>query len=175
MIVGELVNLRALNIKDSNQILEWVNNPELKYLIGTTYPVSEIEHEIWFQNKLTDKLNKIFGIQEQSCNVLIGIIGLNNIDFINRNAELYVYIGDEKYWGKRLGSDAIETLVRFAFNELNLHRISLFVFSYNTRAIKAYQKVGFVTEGIMKESLFKSGKYYDKVLMAILNDKQDNN
>lgn len=143
----------------------------MKYFTGTIYPVSDVEHELWFHNKLSDKLNRIFAIEEQESCAFVGIIGLNNTDLINRCTELYIYIGDEKYWGRGTGTDAIKTLVSFVFNELNLHRISLSVFSYNKRAISTYEKIGFVTEGIMKESLFKSGKYHDKVIMAIINEK----
>ncbi|WP_169823167.1 GNAT family N-acetyltransferase [Anaerobacillus alkalilacustris] len=173
MIIGERVTLRALNKGDAQQILEWVNNPKLKYLTGTVYPVSEVEHEKWFENKLNDKFNKIFGIEECTNKSLIGVIGLNNTDLINRNTELYIYIGDESHWGKGLGTDAVKTLIRFIFEELNLHRVSLVVFSYNQRAINAYEKVGFVSEGIMRESLFKDGKYHDKILMALINDRKN--
>lgn len=172
LIIGERVTLRALKRDDAQQILEWVNNPKLKYLTGTVYPVSEVEHEKWFENKLNEKVNKIFGIEEHTTTSLIGVIGLNNTDLINRNAELYIYIGDESYWGKGLGTDAARALIKFVFEELNLHRVSLVVFSYNKRAINAYEKVGFVSEGIMRESLFKDGKYHDKILMAIINDKE---
>lgn len=171
LIVGEKVTLRALRRDDSQRVLKWVNNPKLKYLTGTVYPISDVEHEKWFENKLLEKHNKAFGIEEKDSKDLIGIIGLNSTDFINRQAELYVYIGEEKILGKGLGTDAIKALVKFAFDELNLHRISLVVFSYNNRAIRVYEKIGFKTEGILKESLYKAGKYHDKILMAILNDK----
>ncbi|WP_404429641.1 GNAT family N-acetyltransferase [Sutcliffiella horikoshii] len=169
MIVGEFVNLRALKRTDSQPILDWVNNPELKYLTGTVYPISEVEHEKWFENKLTEKVNKVFGIVEKNNSDLLGVIGFNNTDLINRCTELYVYIGDDRYWGKGLGTDAVKSMVKFAFDELNLHRVSLVVFSYNTRAIKAYEKVGFVKEGIMRNSVYKAGEYHDKVIMAIIN------
>ncbi|WP_227938631.1 GNAT family N-acetyltransferase [Alkalihalobacillus deserti] len=169
MIVGEKVTLRALNQKDFEQILEWVNNPKLKYLTGTLYPVSEIEHETWFKNKILDNKGKIFGIQDKPNSQLIGIIGLKNMDFINRNTELYIYIGDENYWGKGLGTEATSLIAKFVFNELNFHRIYLSVFSYNERAISSYEKAGFKKEGVMKESLFKSGTYHDIVLMALIN------
>lgn len=171
LVIGEKVIIRALKRDDAQQILKWVNNPKMRYLTGTLYPVSDVEHEKWFENKLNEKVDKVFGIQESTTESLIGIIGLKNNDLINRSAELYTYIGDELQWGKGLGTDAVRTLIRFAFDELNLHRVSLVVFSYNTRAISAYEKVGFVTEGIMRESHFKDGKYHDKILMAILNDK----
>jgi RimJ/RimL family protein N-acetyltransferase len=172
MINGKRVTLRALKRDDSGKVLDWINNPELKYLTGTVFPVSEIEHEKWFENKIREKFNKIFGIEEQSTKRLIGVAGLNNTDLINRNTDLYIYIGDGNQWGKGLGTDAVKTLVSFVFNELNLHRISLVVFSYNKRAIRSYEKVGFVSEGIMRESLYKDGKYHDKILMSIINDKE---
>ncbi len=171
MIIGDLINLRALKRIESKQILEWVNNPSLKYWTGTVFPISEIEHEEWFEKKLNEKVNKLFGIEERKSGNLIGVIGLSNTDLFNKSTELFTYIGDEQYCGKGFGTDAIKTLVRFAFEELNLHRISLVVFSYNTRAIASYKKVGFVTEGVLKESLYKGGKYHDKIIMAILNDR----
>jgi UDP-4-amino-4,6-dideoxy-N-acetyl-beta-L-altrosamine N-acetyltransferase len=170
LITGENVYLRALERTDFQKILDWINNPELKYLTGTLYPITDAEHEKWFQMKLVEKTNKSFGIVDRLSDEIIGVIGFNNTDFINRNAEIYIYIGDKSYWGKGLGTDSVKTLVNFAFGELNLHRISLVVFSYNTRAIRSYEKAGFVTEGILKESIFKAGKYHDKVLMAILNN-----
>lgn len=171
MIKGNLVNLRALSKSDSKQILKWVNNPKLKYLTGTVYPVSEIEHEGWFESKLSDKINKVFGIEESTTKSFIGIIGLAKTDFINRNTEIYIYIGDEKHWGKGFGSDAVNTLVQFIFKELNLHRVSLVVFSYNKRAISTYEKVGFSYEGVLRESLYRDGKYHDKIIMSIIKDE----
>lgn len=170
MIVGEKVTLRALNLEDSKIILRWVNNPNLKHLTGTVYPVSDIEHDSWYKAKINDSRDKVFGIQFNQNNMLLGVIGFKNIDYINRNAELYVYIGEEDYWGKGIGSEAISMLIKFSFEELNFHRVYLSVFSYNTRAIKSYEKVGFKVEGILKESVFRQGKYHDKNLMAIINE-----
>ncbi|MBT2738382.1 GNAT family N-acetyltransferase [Bacillus sp. ISL-7] len=173
MIVGKKIILRALKRKDTELVLKWINDPKLKYLTGTLYPVSDVEHEKWFENKLLEKTNKLFGIEEQLSSQLIGLIGFNNIDFINRTTEISVYIGEENQRGKGLGTDALRTLIKFAFDELNLHRVSLVVFSYNTNAIKAYEKIGFKTEGILKESLYKAGRYHDKILMAVVNNKEN--
>ena len=168
MINGERIILRALNQNDFQKVLEWANNPQLKYLTGTIYPVSELEHETWMKNKIIDKTERLFGIQDKTNNQLIGLVGLKKMDFINRNTELYIYIGEENYWGKGLGSEATSVATKFAFDELNFHRVYLMVFSYNTRAINSYEKVGFRKEGILKDSLYKSGKYHDKVLMALI-------
>ena len=170
IIIGKEISLRALNENDSIKILEWVNKPELKKMTGTVYPISELEHKNWFENKVTHNNEKIFGIELNSEKKLIGIVGLKNINYINSNAELYIYIGDNSYIGKGLGRDSLTTIVKFSFEEMNLHKIYLEVFSYNENAKLLYEKVGFEIEGILKESLFKNGRYYDKILMGIIND-----
>ncbi|OUS69948.1 hypothetical protein B1748_29895 [Paenibacillus sp. MY03] len=169
MINGERIILRALNQSDSILLLHWVNNPRLKELTGTVYPVSELEHKQWFEKKIVDQFSKIFGIEDTESKKLIGIIGLKQIDFINRNAELYIYIGEEDLWGQGLGTESVKLMVEFAFKEMNLHRIQLFAFSYNTRAIRSYEKAGFIVEGILKESVFRAGAYHDRVLMGIIS------
>lgn len=66
----------------------------------------------------------------------IGIVGFKNLDWVNRNSELFIYIGDEEYWGKGYGTQALELIIKFAFNNLNLHMLYLEVFSYNKNATK---------------------------------------
>lgn len=171
MINGERISLRAIQRKDSDRILNWVNNSELRNLTGGIYPVSDIEHEIWFKDKALEKTNKLFGIEKRDEKALIGIIGFNNTDFINRSTEVYIYLGEPLYWGKGMGTEALQLMTNFAFEELNLHRLFLTVFSYNSRAIKSYEKVGFIKEGVLRDSIYKSGKYYDKVIMSIINTK----
>lgn len=171
MIEGKKINLEALSLSDSEKILKWVNTPELKEMTGTVYPINELEHKSWFEKKLGEKTNKIFGIREKTSSILIGIIGFSNMDFINRSTDIYIYIGESEFRGQGLGSDSLETMIMFAFEELNLHRISLTVFSYNKKAINTYERMGFKTEGILKDALYKKGKYHDKIIMAILNEK----
>lgn len=74
----------------------------------------------------------------------------------------------KRYMNKKVPDDALRVLIKFVFEELNMHKISLGVFDFNERAIKCYEKVGFVEEGRFKEQLFKGGKYVDEIRMAIL-------
>lgn len=174
MIIGEHINLRALQRQDRNKVLEWVNNPEIKKLIGGIFPISEIEHEKWFESRVLDPINKLFAIELSQNNTIIGIIGLKNVDLINRSSEIYVYIGDKEYWGKGYGTESIKLLVEFCINELNLHRLYLYVFDYNKRAIASYKKVGFKIEGVLRDSLYRYGKYHNSLLMSVLrSDLED--
>lgn len=163
------INLRALKKSDSNLILNWMKNEKLRYLIGTVYPITELEHENWFQNRMLEKDNRMFVIDldnEKS----IGIVGFKNLDWVNRNSELFIYIGDEEYWGKGYGTQALELIIKFAFNNLNLHMLYLEVFSYNKNATKTYKRLGFKQDGILRQSKFQDGKYYDKIIMSKINE-----
>ncbi|MFN2157525.1 MAG: GNAT family N-acetyltransferase, partial [Anaerolineae bacterium] len=73
------------------------------------------------------------------------------------------------YWGKGYGSDAIRTLLRFAFDEMNLHRVQLTVYEDNARAIRAYEKCGFRHEGRLRDAVYRKGRYYDMLLMSVLS------
>ena len=144
-------------------------NEKLRYLIGTVYPITELEHENWFQNRMLEKDNRMFVIDldnEKS----IGIVGFKNLDWVNRNSELFIYIGDEEYWGKGYGTQALELIIKFAFNNLNLHMLYLEVFSYNKNATKTYERLGFKQDGILRQSKFQDGKYYDKIIMSKINE-----
>ena len=86
----------------------------------------------------------------------------------NRTASLGILIGEKDYQGRGFGPDAVRTMLKFAFDELNLHRVELDVMAFNTRAIRCYEKVGFRHEGIRRESFFRGGKYHDLHVMAVL-------
>jgi RimJ/RimL family protein N-acetyltransferase len=77
-------------------------------------------------------------------------------------------IGEREYWGKGYGTDAMNLLTRYAFMELNLHRVSLGVHSYNTRALRCYEKAGFRTEGAIRGETFREGRRSDDIYMGIL-------
>ncbi|PTU84616.1 N-acetyltransferase [Staphylococcus pasteuri] len=163
------INLRALKKSDSDLILNWMKNDKLRYLIGTTFPITELEHENWFQNRMLEKDNRMFVIELEN-ETAIGIVGFKNLDWINSNSELFIYIGDENYWGKGYGKEALKLLINFAFNSLNLHMLYLEVFSYNENATKMYEKLGFKQDGILRQSKYQDGQYYDKIIMSKINE-----
>lgn len=163
------INLRALKKSDSDLILNWMKNDKLRYLIGTTFPITELEHENWFQNRMLEKDNRMFVIELEN-ETAIGIVGFKNLDWINSNSELFIYIGNENYWGKGYGKEALKLLINFAFNSLNLHMLYLEVFSYNENATKMYEKLGFNQDGILRQSKYQDGQYYDKIIMSKINE-----
>lgn len=99
---------------------------------------------------------------------LIGEIRLDNVDLHDRRASMAIGILDPAVLGKGLGSEAILLLVRHAFADLQLHRIGIRVLAYNQRAIRAYEKCGFVVEGREREAAFVNGAWHDDVIMGLL-------
>lgn len=102
---------------------------------------------------------------------IIGESVINEIDWDLRCANYRIAIFQSQERGKGIGTWVIETTRDFAFEELKLHRLALDVFSFNSRAEKAYLKAGFKREGILREAILDGDKYADDILMAILEDE----
>jgi len=170
VILKKNINIRALYKEDESLILKWKENTNLRHLIGTVFPINELEHQKWFENKMFDKNGRIFIIEENFRNP-IGLIGFNRIDWINRNAELFIFIGDEQYRGKGIGEQATNILLEFAKENLNLVMLYLKVFSFNDSAIKLYKKIGFSIDGKLRKSKYYKGKYCDTIYMSKILDE----
>lgn len=169
MIIGQLTILRTLQPDDKKVIFEWMSSPELRHDIGTIFPVSEYEHDIWFENHVKNTTERTYAILEKETGEFIGIIGTKNTNMYSRCTEGYIYIGNSIMRGKGLGSDALKTFVKFYFDQLNFHKFCLRVSSFNINAIKSYKKIGFIEEGILKDQVFRDGRYHDTICLGFIN------
>lgn len=170
MLSGQLVSLRTPIMMDSQHYFKWINDRELVLLNADYKPVSLEDHERWF-NHLSMRSDVVtFSIIENNTNTLIGSCSLRNINAVHKNAELQIRIGEYAYHNKGYGSESVRLLVEYAFNELNLKRVYLYVFNTNRRAIRAYEKCNFHIEGLLKKAAFINGDFVDINVMAIIND-----
>lgn len=112
--------------------------------------------------------NFFFLIQRLQDERVVGETALTSASDQHRNAWLSIAIGERELWGQGFGSDAVQVALRFAFQELNLHRVSLSTFEYNPRAVRAYEKIGFVHEGRVRAGMSRHGKRWDMLFMGIL-------
>ncbi|MGI6297643.1 MAG: GNAT family N-acetyltransferase [Saccharofermentanales bacterium] len=102
---------------------------------------------------------------------IVGESVINEVDTDNMSACFRIGIFDRKNFGRGIGTEAIKMTLKFGFEELNLHRIELEVFSFNERGYRAYKRVGFEEEGIKRKAVFIEGKYHDIIVMGILRDE----
>ena len=111
-----------------------------------------------------------FSIRALDDDKLIGFIGLW-LDLVHSEAWIGIGIGEREYWGKGYGTDAMKLAVQFAFMELGMHRVSLGLFEYNPRALRAYEKAGFRLEGRTRKDMLREGNRTDSLWMGILRDE----
>lgn len=174
--MSDRVRLRALEQHDSEKCYKWFNDVEVTRHMLVKGPVSLPQEQQWIKSVSEDTvLNTsrpqfVFAIEAQTegKQTHIGNIGLHGIDYCNQHASLGMCIGEKEYWGKHYGREALLLLIRFAFDELNLHRVELEVFSENERAIRCYKACGFETEGIRRHAYWKRGQWCDVIMMSIL-------
>lgn len=170
LLEGDLIRLTAIEKKDAADFARWYSDMEFLGLMTPmqAYPFSLEEEESFIENQRKDDHSVNFAIRTLDENKIIGNCGLKGINRASANAELGVGIGEKAYWGKGYGTDAVRVLLKYAFWEMNLHRIVLNVFSFNERAIKSYRKLGFQQEGVLREAVFRNGSYQDIVVMSLL-------
>lgn len=167
---GEKVLLGPIEREYLPRYVEWLNDWEVRQFLAPGMPVPlniEDENE-WFEARRKDKDNIVFAILTRADDQVIGNCGLHRIDLKNRSAVLGIFIGDKGYWGKGYGTDATQTLLQFAFAELGLNRVELEVYAFNPRAIRSYEKAGFVRDGVRRQALYRGGRFHDIYLMSIL-------
>jgi UDP-4-amino-4,6-dideoxy-N-acetyl-beta-L-altrosamine N-acetyltransferase len=160
------VELTSLQAEDSSLLFTWINDQALVELSAPFRPVSQAEHDVWFEQIRQRQDVRIFGIREEGR--LVGSCQLHSIHPVHRSAELQIRIGSDEARGRGVGREALRQLLRYGFEELDLHRIYLHVFVTNERAIRAYERAGFRREGILREAALIDGAWIDVVLMAVL-------
>jgi len=167
-LIGERLYLSPLNIEDAEKYVEWFCDFKMTDGIGKSGNIMTIQAEReWIEQTLKNNdLN--FAIVSLEKDELIGNCGFANVSHQNRIGTVGIFIGDENNRSNGYGTEALKLLVDYGFNYLNLNNIMLTVKSFNKRAIKCYEKVGFKEFGRRRESYFLNGKYYDDVHMDIL-------
>jgi RimJ/RimL family protein N-acetyltransferase len=171
MLEGTNVRLRAYEMSDLDRVYKWVNDLEVTQFLSITYPLSRRDEESWLRERKANNIaNAAFAIETMD-GVHIGNISLQEIRAEDSVATLGIMIGEKDYWSSGFGTDAIVTLLRFAFEEMGLHRVSLHVNDFNARGIACYRKCGFQEEARLRDNAYIHGRYWDVLAMGILRDE----
>ncbi|WP_203522500.1 GNAT family N-acetyltransferase [Fusobacterium sp. IOR10] len=167
-IEGKLVTLRAIEKEDLEFMRTMLNDSEMENLVvGWAFPVSKYQQEKWYENNIQNQNNLRFIIEDKFGEV-IGQANLSNIDWKNRKATRGIKLAKEKIRGKGFGTDAIMTLTKYAFEELQLNRLDIFILEENIVSQKLAIKTGVVIEGKKRNCIFKNGKYHNLLIGGIL-------
>ena len=174
MLEGKLVRLRPMEPDEYENYYQWLNDEEVKQYLAMRYFFSRAAEVEWLKARTNAPLsytNLNFAIETRDEGRHLGSIGFHDTGPEDRKATVGIAIGDKAVWDKGYGTDAMVTLLRFAFDEMNLHRVTLHVDERNARAQASYKKAGFVEEGRLRHDRFAKGRYWDTVVMSILEDE----
>ena len=168
-----MYKLRELKREDIKKINEWRNAPELIELLGAPYRFinEEVDNE-WFNAYMRSRNTAVrCAIVSEENDEILGLASIVDINYVNRSAVFHIMIGDKSNRGKGIGTFATKSLIEHAFYNLNIRRIELSVLSTNVPAIKTYEKIGFVKEGIKRQAVYKKGTYVDMIIMSLIQDE----
>ncbi|HFR4179612.1 GNAT family protein [Bacillus cereus] len=164
----EVIKLESFQKSDFKQLINWINSEE--FLIqwsgnAFTFPLDEQQLEKYIESANT----LAFKVVDEETSDVIGHISLGQIDNINKSARIgKVLVGNTKMRGRSIGKHMMKAVLHIAFDELKLHRVTLGVYDFNTSAISCYEKIGFVKEGLLRESKRVGETYWNLWEMSML-------
>ena len=173
---GKLVRFSAYDPEEmSKAFVRWNRNSEYQRLLSSSaHPMQSPKAALkWMEEEVGElsPASYFFSLRTLADDKLIGELNLDVVDWSGRDAFVGLGIGETEYWSKGYGTDVMHILLRFAFTEINLRRVTLNVFEYNPRAIRSYEKAGFQHEGRLRQVLNKEGKRWDMLYMGVLREE----
>jgi RimJ/RimL family protein N-acetyltransferase len=171
-LVGERVELRRHARENYRLYGEWYGDPEIWRLTSwAAAPLRPSAVERLFEDRELSTTDDAFAIHLKGEERPIGVISLMNISEANDSAELSVIVGPPEDRHHGYGAEAIDTILRYGFEELRLNRVGLSVFEFNEGAISTYEKLGFREEGRLRQALKRDGAFHDAILMSVLGSE----
>ena len=164
------VYLRGIRKEDyTERLFCWANDQEVThYMITGLQPSIKEKMEQLYLDTIKKQSEVVFAIVRKTDHLTIGLVGLYRLDDQARHAEFRIIIGEKEMWGQGIGSQCAKVIIRYAFANLNLNKVWLGVNEENIQAVKSYEKTGFVTEGKLREEIYRNNKYYGAIRMSIL-------
>ena len=168
---GANIYLRALTEQDvKGNYSSWLNDPEVTHFNSHgRFPMTVDKLLNYVSASMLSNNDLVLAVIDKLNSVHVGNISLQNINWIDRNAEIAFLLGDKTYWGKGVMSEAGALLINHGFKLLNLHRIYCGTSSENLGMQKLADKLGMKKEGTRKDAIFKNGRYIDILEYGILS------
>lgn len=167
MLKTKKLYLRPMIEDDAQFIVNMRNNPKILNSLFSYKMITVQEHLNWYKNNLNNDNRIDLMICKKDDNKRIGTVNLANIDYKNQKAEFGIMIA-ESFWNKGYAYESSDRFINYSFNQLNLNKIYLEVLKENDAAINLYKKLDFREEGILREDIFKNGKFKDVLIMSLL-------
>ena len=172
MLTGEKICLRAIEETDLDILRNWRNRPEFKRNFREYREISNTMQHNWF-NKIVngDDRTIMFSICDKETGKLLGCCGLCYINWVQRNADLSLYIGYKNSYidDEGIAEEACRLMFEYAFGELNLHKVWTELYEYDGMKIDFYtKKFGFKIDGVLRDNHYMDGKWWGSTMLSLL-------
>jgi len=170
MIQGTMIQLRPLRMEDAAIALKWRQDVRLvKYY--AKFPITSLaELEEEFHHKIKDTTRQDFMVESQTGEIL-GLVYLNNIHWIDRQAEMHLMLGNPPAQLRSFGMHTAFLLMYYAFECLNLHKVYVKMMEYTRSVEKMAQKAGFQKEAVYQSLYFQEGRHWDFLVYGLLEEE----
>jgi RimJ/RimL family protein N-acetyltransferase len=173
-MTGRQVYVRGLEQADLPTMVRWINDSEVNRLLFMGDRPATVERltEQWEQ-ELRSSRDIAFAVCTSEDDTFIGTAGLYTINWIMHTAEFRIFLGEKSFWNRGIGTEVTKLMVVYGFEKLNLNRIWLGVNAENKSGVRAYEKAGFVREGVLRQEQYRNFRYYDVIRMGLLRSEYE--
>lgn len=168
MMTDGTITLRSIEDKDLATVQAWNFDENIAKHFSPRLPISRNEQVKWFEGQINSSTKKKLIIEHNATGEIIGMVGIMNIDHVNKNCEVGLTIGNHKFSRTGLAGSALALTIDFLFFQMNLHMVYLNVLEKNNAAVSFFEKFGFVKKGVLQDILFKDNEYQSYLWMNLL-------
>ncbi|HNT23103.1 MAG TPA: GNAT family protein [Anaerolineales bacterium] len=167
------IHLRAFEPEDYKLTSQWRADPEITDLLGgNLFYVSSEREKKWVEEKIFNDVTNIYlAICLNENQDMIGYLSITSLDLRNRKAELGIIIGRKDLWNQGYAREAIRLGLEHLFFQLNLRRVHAYVLEEHESSLALFRRSGFIQEGILRDNVFKNGRFHNMVVLSILEDE----
>lgn len=175
MIKGKNITFRSLEDDDLPKLRDWRNSKYVKRTTREYRLLNMLNQKAWFDSLHSQNPPKdiMFGIMDKK-NSLIGVCGLTYIDWKNRKSEISIYLKSPDWQAKKETKEAINILTQYAFGELALHKVFAEVYVFVKETIALYESLGFHKDGILRDVVWRDGKWWSSAIYSKLDSEFKN-
>jgi RimJ/RimL family protein N-acetyltransferase len=172
--MSKRIYLRALELEDYKISIQWRKDKEIWDMLGgRQYFVSEAYEKKWVEDSIFQTRDIKLAICLRENDLYIGNVYMTDFDYINRSCNSHVLIGNRNYWGRGYAGEALKELLSFVFYERNINRVSARILEDNMQSLRLHEKLGFKKDGLLRQSVYKNGKYKNQYILSILMEEFD--
>ena len=166
------ISLHPIEIEDIETIRQWRNDQKIQRFLREYRLFSKKQKETWYSNMLKDNKFEMFTIKNNKTHEIIGACGLTYIDWLNRHADVHVYIGKDNIWvDEEYCPDALKTVVDHGFKTLNLNKLWAEIYEIDIKKINLFKNHGFVVDACLRQHYFHAGKYHNSFILSLLRNE----